>query len=209
MSQMTLDTLSHLRDPLLFKWHVISLFAFVVYIYAVEIERKNWDLVLAGLVVWGMDTFLEIINALFLYFSKFSAVWMEIGPTSYQIFIGLNIETYFMFAVMGIVFGKMLPKDKNRKILGLPNRWFFIVINSLFCVFIEVLLNHMGVLVWNYHWWNFPNVWLIILFGYAPYFLGAYYIIDLPSMKKKVCLVSALWFIDLIALAVLLPLGVI
>jgi hypothetical protein len=30
-----------------------------------------------------------------------------------------------MFAVAGIAFAKMLPKDKKLKILGIPNRLFF------------------------------------------------------------------------------------
>jgi hypothetical protein len=31
-----------LRDGILFQWYVITLFALVVYIYAVEVERKIW-----------------------------------------------------------------------------------------------------------------------------------------------------------------------
>ena len=46
--------LSILRDPQQFQWYVIPLFALVVYVYANEIERRNWDLVFAGLAFWGM-----------------------------------------------------------------------------------------------------------------------------------------------------------
>jgi hypothetical protein len=49
-----------LRDAGQFQWYVITLFALIVYVYAVEIERKNWDLVFAGLAYWGMDWFNEI-----------------------------------------------------------------------------------------------------------------------------------------------------
>ncbi len=38
-----------LRDGGQFQWYVIPLLAFVVYVYAVEIERKNWNLVFSGL----------------------------------------------------------------------------------------------------------------------------------------------------------------
>jgi len=47
--------LSMLRDPQTFQWYVVPLFALVVYVYANEIERRNWDLVFAGLAFWGMD----------------------------------------------------------------------------------------------------------------------------------------------------------
>ena len=47
--------LSILRDPQQFQWYVIPFFALVVYVYANEIERRNWDLVFAGLAFWGMD----------------------------------------------------------------------------------------------------------------------------------------------------------
>jgi hypothetical protein len=73
-----------------------------------------------------------------------------------------------MFAVAGVAFAKMLPADKSLRILGIPNRWFFAVANSIFCVFVEVLLNKAGVLVWEYPWWDLPMVGLVFLVGYLP-----------------------------------------
>jgi hypothetical protein len=35
------QALNNLRNPAHFQWYVITLFAFVVYVYAVEIERRN------------------------------------------------------------------------------------------------------------------------------------------------------------------------
>ena len=43
------QALSHLRDPSDFQWYVIPIFALVIYVYSVEIERRNWSLVFAGL----------------------------------------------------------------------------------------------------------------------------------------------------------------
>ena len=193
MPESTLKALEMARQTGNFQWYVIPLFAFVVYVYSVEIERRNWNLVLAGLTVWGLDWNLEVINSLFLHFSKFSAVWTEVGPTAFQILVGLNIETSFMFAIMGIAYGKMLPADKTMKILGINNRIFYIVTNAIFCVFIEVLLNKMGYLVWNYEWWNFPNVYLIIIFGYSLYFIFSYYVIDAKEMKTKLMVTGSIW----------------
>ena len=47
------QALSILRDTSHFQWYLIPLFALVVYVYAVEVERRNWNLVFAGLAFWG------------------------------------------------------------------------------------------------------------------------------------------------------------
>ena len=47
--------LAILRDGTQFQWYVIPLLAFVFYVYTVEVEKQNWNLVLAGLAFWGMD----------------------------------------------------------------------------------------------------------------------------------------------------------
>jgi hypothetical protein len=55
MSESTLQALAILRDGSLFKWYVIALLSFVFYVYVVEVEKRNWNIVLAGLAFWGMD----------------------------------------------------------------------------------------------------------------------------------------------------------
>jgi len=124
-TESALQALSILRDPSQFQWYVIPLFALVVYVYTVEIERQNWDLVFAGLAFWGMDWFNEIWNGLVFYFSNYAPVWGAPGNTAYLILIGLNIEIMFMFSIAGVAFSKMLPKDRSLKILGVPNRILF------------------------------------------------------------------------------------
>lgn len=59
------QALSILRDPSQFQWYVIIFFLIVLYIYFVEVSKKNWSRVFAGLALWGMDWFNEIWNALF------------------------------------------------------------------------------------------------------------------------------------------------
>ena len=46
------------RDPSLFKWYAVALLAFVIYVYANEVERRRWDIVAAGAAVWlgGIQT---------------------------------------------------------------------------------------------------------------------------------------------------------
>ena len=106
------QALGILRDGSQFQWYVIPLFAFVVYVYAVEVERRNWDLVFAGLAFWGMDWFNETWNSLVLHFTDYAPVWAAPGKTAFLILIGLNIEICFMFAVAGVTFGKLLDHWK-------------------------------------------------------------------------------------------------
>ncbi|MFQ6609244.1 MAG: hypothetical protein ACE5D7_00445 [Fidelibacterota bacterium] len=194
--------LAILRDGSQFQWVVIPLFAFVVYVYAVEVERKNWSLVFAGLAFWGMDWFNEIWNALIFHFTNYAPVWGAPGKTAYLIFIGLNIEICFMFAVAGIVFTKILPKDKKMKILGIPNRLFLAVSLSIFCVFVEYLLNAVGALTWDYTWWNTKAPILIVLFGYLPFFLMAYWVFDMESIRKQAITTGIIYSVNILAILI-------
>ena len=190
------EALSILRDGSQFQWYVIPLFALVIYVYAVEVEKRNWSLVLAGLAFWGMDWFNEIWNGLVFHFTQFAPVWGAPGKTAYLILIGLNIEISFMFAVAGITFAKMLPKDKGMKVLGLPNRIFFAVTGSAFCVFVEILLNAIGALTWDFAWWSIRAPWLIFLFGYMPFFLVSFWVFDMERIRRKVVTVGAIYAFD-------------
>ncbi len=74
MTESAQQALSILRDGSLFQWYVIPLFALVVYVYANEIEKRNWSLVFAGLAFWGMDWFNEIWNGLVLHLTQYAPV---------------------------------------------------------------------------------------------------------------------------------------
>lgn len=201
-TESALAALKHLRDASTFQWYVIPLFAFIVYAYAVEIEKKNWSLVFAGLTYWGLDWFNEIWNGLVFHFTQFAPVWGTPGKSAYTILIGLNIEICFMFAIAGIVFAKILPKDKQVKILGIPNRLFFAIAGSIFTVFIEVLLNAIGALTWEYSWWNASAPWLIFLIGYFYFFIVSFWIYDMKGLHKKATVVGIIYAVDIAALIV-------
>jgi len=196
------QALSILRDASQFQWYVIPLFALVVYVYATEVERRNWSLVFAGLAYWGMDWFNEIWNGLVFHFTHYAPVWGAPGKTAFLILIGLNIEICFMFAIAGVTFSKMLPADKKIKVLGIPNRLLFAVIGSIFCVFVEVLLNRAGALTWDYSWWGLGAPWLIFLVGYLPFFLVAFWVFDMDTLRQKMTTVGAILGFDLVCLVV-------
>ncbi|MEW5723545.1 MAG: hypothetical protein AB1896_10595 [Thermodesulfobacteriota bacterium] len=199
-SEAARQAMEILRDPAQFQWYVIPLLALVVYVYAVEVERRNWNLVFAGLAYWGMDWFNEIWNGLVFHFTGYAPVWGAPGATAYLILIGLNIEIMFMFAVSGVVWGKMLPADKGLKVLGLPNRLFFALFGSAFCVFVEVLLNQAGALTWDWSWWNARAPWLIFLLGYLPFFLVSFWVHDMETIRKKAVAVGVVLGLDLAGL---------
>ena len=192
-TESALEAMSILRDGSLFQWYVIPLFALVVYVYAVEIERRNWNLVFAGLAFWGMDWFNEIWNSLVFHFTDFAPVWGAPGKTAYLILIGLNVEIMFMFAIAGIAFGKMLLPDPKMKILGIPNRIFLAVANSTFCVVVEIWLNSVNALTWDYSWWSATSPIPIILFGYLHFFLVSYWVHDMKSVKSKAITVGVIF----------------
>lgn len=200
MTQAASQALNILRDGTLFQWYIIPLFALTVYVYAVEVERQNWSLVFAGLAFWGMDWFNEIWNGLVFHFTQYAPVWGAPGKTAFLILIGLNIEICFMFAIAGIAFAKMLPADQRMKILGLPNRLFFALTGSVFCVFVEILLNLVGALTWDYSWWSAGAPWLIFLIGYLPFFLVSFWVFDMDSLRHKITAVGVIYAVDSICL---------
>ncbi len=185
-----------LRDASQFQWYVIPLFALVVYVYAVEFERKNWSLIFAGLAFWGMDWFNEIWNGIVFHLTNYAPVWGTPGKSAFVILIGLNIEICFMFALAGITFSKMLPMDKHLKIFGVPNRLAFAIGGSIFCVFVEYLLNAVGALTWDYAWWNVGAPWLIFLLGYLPFFLVAFWVYDMENLRKQIITVASILTFD-------------
>jgi hypothetical protein len=202
MSDFALEALSRLRDGSNFQWYVIPLLAFVFYVYTIEAEKRNWNLVLAGLAFWGADWLNEIINSLVLRGTGYAPIWAEPGPTAYLILVGLNIETMFMFAVAGIIWTKMLHPEKDFKYLGVPNRWAVAIGGTIFSVFVEYLLNSVNALTWDYSWWNRGAPWLILIFGYLWFFVFAFWVYDMKDFKRKVRVVGALWAVDLLALIV-------
>jgi hypothetical protein len=202
MSDFAIQALARLRDASNFQWYVIPLLAFVFYVYTVEAEKRNWNLVLAGLAFWGADWLNEILNSLFFRFNGHAPIWAEPGPSAYLILVGLNIETMFMFAVAGIIWAKMLHPDRNFKYLGIPNRWAVAIGGALFSVIIEYLLNSANALTWDWGWWNRGAPLLIFIFGYLWFFVFAFWVYDMKGFKQKLQVVGGLWVFDILCLII-------
>jgi len=192
------QALSILRDPSHFQWHVVPVFAIVVYLYFVEIEKRNWDAVCAGLAYYGIEWIGEYINSLWLHFSGYAPLWGEPGNSAYLILVGLNVETTLMFAIFGLAIAKLLPKDRKAKICGIPGRLAVVLGLSLFAAIVETTLNALGALTWDYSWWGWPNLLPVILFAYIPACAFAVWVHDLQSRKARVGVLVGIYALDLV-----------
>ena len=200
-TQASLQALQGLRDLSMLKWYVVPLLAIVAYIYAVEIkkcrESGNWDPILAGATVFGMDFINETWNGWVFHLTQYSAFWTTPGDTALRTMIGWNLEIMFMFSIAGIIFYHSLFPEKEDRVFGIPNRWFWAVFATIFCVFIEVVLNIGGQLVWEYPWWklSFGGIWLILLIGYFIFFAAVNIMLNFKSMKGKLIFIGSIYAI--------------
>jgi hypothetical protein len=172
--EVTQQALAILRSGENFQWYVITLLALVIYIYTNEISKKNWKGVAAGLALYGVHWFFEILNALIQHFSG-HALWTVPTGTAFLLLVGVGVELSFMFAVAGLVLSKLLPEDPKLKIMGINNRLLFVLGNAAFFAIFEIFLAKTPAFVWIYPWWGAFPVFLTV---YIPFFLAAFYCYD-------------------------------
>ncbi len=203
-TEASVQALQGLRDLSMLKWYVIPLLAIVMYIYTMEIKKARetgvWDAVFSGLTLFGMDFFNETWNGWVFHLTQRSAFWTTPGDTALRTMIGWNIEIMFMFTLAGIIFYHMLLPDKTARILGVPNRWFWAVAFSIFCVFVEAVLNYGGHLVWEYPWWyrSFAGIWLIFVFGYFEFFAAIIFMLSRKTIKGKLIVIGVIYAVPIV-----------
>ena len=168
------QALSILRDGSQFQWHVIPLLAAGALRLrerdrAPELERglRRPGALGHGLVQRDLE------RARLPLHPVRAASGAHPADTAFLILIGLNIEICFMFAIMGIVVAKTLPADPRRadprraESLVRRGRRFGLLRG------VELVLNAVGALTWDYWWWNARMPWLIVVFGYLTFFVVA------------------------------------
>ena len=194
VTQMALDIL---RKGNNFQWYVITFLALVVYVYMNEISKKNWKGIAAGLALYSVHWFYEIINALIQHFSG-HALWTVPTGTSFLILVGVGIELSFMFSIAGLVLSKLLPEDPKMKIMGINNRLLFVIGNAAFFGLVEIFLAKTPAFVWVYPWWGSLPVFLTV---YIPFFLAAFYCYDWQP-KKQITFIGAFAALDVLMMIV-------
>ena len=205
MTQASIQALNGLRDLHTLKWYVIPMLAVIFYIYVKEIRKSrksgNWDAIIAGVTLFGMDFFNETWNGLVLHFTNYSALWTAPGETALRMMVGWNIEIMFMFAISGIIYYHSCSDKKDERILGIPNQWFWAIGYSVISVVVECLLNMGGLLVWAYPFWNlsFGGIWLIFLFGYFEFYVAIILVLKLKKMRDKLISVGIIYTLPVVA----------
>ena len=189
--ELTGKALEILRNPDTFQWYFIPLLAFVVYIYFNEISKKNFRGVAAGLSLYMVHWFYEIMNALIQHFSG-HALWTVPEGTSYLLLIGVGWELSMMFAVAGLIFSKILPEDKGVKILGVNNRIMLALGNATFFSIFEIFLATTPAFHWVYPWWGSFPVFATV---YIPFFLAANFAYDWKP-KTQVIWIGSLFTLN-------------
>jgi hypothetical protein len=195
--ELTQKALEILRSGANFQWYVIPFLAMVVYIYVSEIERKNWNGVAAGLALYSVHWFYEILNALIQHFSG-HALWTVPTGTAFLLLVGVGIELSFMFSVAGLIMSKLLPADRHVKVLGLNNRLFWAIANAALFSFIEIFLAMTPAFHWVYPWWGALPVFIAV---YIPFFLAAFACYDWPR-HIQVRFIAILAAVDVLAVVV-------
>lgn len=203
ITESALQAQTLLRDSSQFSWHIIPMFLVVLYVYFMEIDKGNWNRVLAALAFFGMDLFNEIVNGIIFHTSGFAPLWGAPGnDTAYLVLIGLNAEICMMFAITGIAATLALPQDRNLKILGVNNRLFLACCFAAASVLIEILLNSIGALTWEWSFWNAQFPLFIFLFGYLTFYLMCYWVYDMSSRKKQLLTLTTLYSINILGIAI-------
>ncbi|MBN1534447.1 MAG: hypothetical protein JXA20_17365 [Spirochaetes bacterium] len=184
MTDASIQALSVLRSTENLQWYIVPFITLILYIYNMEMEKKRFDRVLMGIYFFATSgVCLEIVNALVLHFTGFSALWTTPGRSAYVIYVGWNAEIFFLAALGGISALTGLP-EKDAKIVHLNNRLVLPVLWAVAAVAVEVLLNRAGILVWEYRHWRWPNVYFMILWWAAPYYL-LLWLYDNLSLRGK------------------------
>jgi hypothetical protein len=189
--------LSILRAGDNFQWYVITFLALVVYVYFNEISKGNWKGIAAGLALYSVHWFYEILNALIQHFSG-HALWTVPSGTAFLLLVGVGIELSFMFSIAGLVMSKVLPADPKLKLLGINNRLLFAIGNAAFFSVVEIFLAKTPTFVWVYPWWGAFPVFVTV---YIPFFLAAFYCHDWRP-KTQITFIGTLVAVDVLMMVV-------
>jgi hypothetical protein len=199
--EATEQALEILRSGENFQWYVIFLLVLVLFIYFSEMEKENWNGIAAGMMLYMIHWFVEIINGLVQYFLG-HALWTVPTGTAYLLLIGVGIELSLMFSIAGLAMSKILPKDPGEKIGLVPKKLIIGIGNAALASIIEIFLIMTPVFVWVWPWWNALTVFVVV---YIPFFVGAAYAYYWDRRKQKL-IIGGLAILNVVLLLIFIPL---
>lgn len=199
------------RDPGNFNWTFIALLAVVFYIYWTEIKNKNYKAFIAGIALYSVHWFYEIMNAVICAASGYALWTVTNESTSFILLIGVSWELSMMFSIAGIIAFKMLPDDRNTRFLvsekskGVSCKLAGALGMALLFSVVEIFLAWTPAFIWVYRWWGAIPVFVTT---YIPFFLASNYVPDMKPKTQKLFL-GTLIGLNILLLVILVPLGVI
>lgn len=206
------DALSHVRDTFNFNWTFIFLLAVVFYVYWSEIKNKNYDALIAGVALYSVHWFYEIMNAIICKISGYPLWCVSAESTTFILLIGVSWELSMMFSMAGIISYKMLGDNPDKVLFNIGKfkvtmRLVGALGMALLFALIESFLagTQNGSFIWVYGWWGVIPVFITT---YIPFFLASNYVPKFKPKAKKIFLCSLVG-INILLLAILIPLGVI
>ena len=196
-----------------FNWTFIFILAVVFYVYWSEMHKKNYDMIFAGLALYGVHWLYEIGNAVIAHFAGYPLWAVSNESTTFILLIGVCWELSMMFSLAGIISLKMLPEDRSTRYFakdgrkGIDCKLAGAISMALLFALVESFLagtsNHS--FIWVYKWWGVLPVFITT---YIPFFLAANYVPDMKPAQRKSFLITE-WVLVAVLLAVLIPLGII
>ena len=201
------------RSTANFNWTFIFILAVVFYVYWTEIHKKNYEIIYAGLALYGVHWLYEIANAVIGHFSGYPLWSVSNASTTFILLIGVCWELSMMFSLAGIISFKMLPEDRNKRYFakkgkkGISCKLVGALEMALLFALVESFLagtsNHS--FIWVYPWWGVLPVFITT---YIPFFLASNYVPDMEQKKRKWFLITE-WALVALLLTILIPLGII
>ena len=214
-SQEAMDLVNaiQVRSTENFNWTFIFILAVVFYVYWSEIHSKKYDMIYAGLALYGVHWLYEIGNAVIAHVTGYPLWSVSNESTTFILLIGVCWELSMMFSLAGMISLKMLPEDRSTRYFakdgkkGIDCRLAGAISMALLFALVESFLagtsNHS--FIWVYKWWGVLPVFITT---YIPFFLAANYVPDMEPAKRKRFLITV-WGLVALLLIVLIPLGVI
>ena len=196
-----------------FNWTFIFILAVVFYVYWTEIHKKNYEVIWAGLALYGVHWLYEILNAVIAHVAGYPLWAVSNESTTFILLIGVCWELSMMFSLAGIISFKMLPKDRTVRYFakngrkGISCKLAGAISMALLFALVESFLagtsNHS--FIWVDKWWGVLPVFVTT---YIPFFLASNYVPDMaPKTRKR--FLAGIWGLDALLLVILIPLGII
>ena len=214
-SQAAMDLVDaiRVRSTENFNWTFIFILAVVFYIYWTNIHEKKFDIIYAGLALYGVHWLYEIGNAIIAHIWGYPLWSVSNESTTFILLIGVCWELSMMFSIAGMISLKMLPEDRSTRYFakdgkkGISCKLAGAISMALLFALVESFLagtsNHS--FIWVYKWWGVLPVFITT---YIPFFLAANYVPDMEPAKRKRFLIIV-WGLVALLLVILIPAGVI